>query len=370
MSLARIITRNPQGALAVSEYLRSEGYTVETVSPAEFRITPAELELDLSHCKKTEAVARAKAMVASRRDMAPVEHEAPAAPERTLPEEMRVPVAYDIVGRPVAFAGEEVSERQQGPRSRRNALASLLNRLTGFVRDFRQRRAEQQALRLKAGLARRREQALARERAQQEMERRRAEAELAEQRRREQVAAERLAEQQRAQAALVRQAGISAAPELAHQKQAEAAAPEGLPEPPQVQPVAVAVPRGKLAAARPNPARPFVARRRASNVILRRAAATALGAGLLLVLGFVAYANRRPASPLSPGALMMNGSINQEVPFGPVTIMPPTAVSKGSSLAAVPAKTSPVMRPATRASRGKPRPTAATARLKQDSETE
>ena len=364
MSLARIITRNPQEALAASEYLRSEGYTVETVSPVEFRITPAEIELDLNRCKKGEAVARAKAMVASRRDMAPVEHEAPAAPERTLPEEIKVPVAYDIVGRPVAFAGEEVSERQQRPRSRRNALASLLNRLTGIVRDFRQRRAEQQALRLKAGLARRREQALARERAQQEMEHRRAEAELAEQRRREQVAAERLAEQQRAQAALVRQAGISAARELAHQKQAEAAAPERLPEPPQIQPVAVAVPRGKLAAARPNSARPFVARRRASNVILRRAAATALGAGLLLVLGFVAYANRRPASPLSPGALMMNTSINQEVPFGPVTIMPRAAVSKGSSLAAVPAKTSPVMRPATRASRGKPRPTAATARLK------
>ena len=46
MPLARIITRNPQDAFAVSEYLRSEGYTVETVSPAEFRITPAEIELD------------------------------------------------------------------------------------------------------------------------------------------------------------------------------------------------------------------------------------------------------------------------------------------------------------------------------------
>ena len=70
MSLARIITRNTQAAFAVSEYLRSEGYIVATVSPGEFRITPAELELDLNHCKKSEAVARAKALVASRRGMA------------------------------------------------------------------------------------------------------------------------------------------------------------------------------------------------------------------------------------------------------------------------------------------------------------
>jgi len=90
----------------------------------------------------------------------------------------------------------------------------------------------------------------------------------------------------------------------------------------------------------------------------------AFGASLLLLLGFVAYANRRPASPLSPGALMLGTSVKQEVPFGPVTITPPAP----SPVAAIP-KPSPA-RPSARVPRRGPQPTAATARLNHDSETE
>jgi hypothetical protein len=347
MPLARIITRNPQDAFAVSEYLRSEGYTVETVSPAEFRITPAELELDLSHCKKSEAVARAKAMVASRRGMAPLEQEAPAVPEPALPEKTKAPVAYDIVGRPVAFADEEEPERHQEPRGIRTPLAAWLNRVTAPVRDFRQRRAEQHALRLEAKSARRCEQELARERARQELERQRREA--AERHRQDQIAAEQQAEQERARVTALREARIAAEREAARQQQPESA----VAEKPALR---------QLPARGPSPARPFVARRRRpAPVILRRIVATGFGAGLLLLLGFIAYANRRPASPLSPGALMLNGSVKQEVPFGPVTITPPTAGVK--------TKPSPV-RPAAQTPRRKPQPVVSAAKLKHDSDTE
>jgi hypothetical protein len=321
MPLARIITRNPQDTFAVSEYLRSEGFTVETVSPEEFRVTPAELEFDLNHCKRGEAVARAKAMVASRRGMAPVEQEAPATPEPALPEKTKVPVAYDIVGRPVEFADEEDPERHQGPRSTRNVLASLLNRLTAPVRELQQRRAERRALKLEAEMSRRREQELARERARQEMERRRVEAALA--------------EQERARAALVRNPAISAARAAAGKKQAEPVAGE---KPASAENLV----RQQLSVRRP--ARSSVARGRTSR-LLGRAAATTLAVSLVALVGFVAYDNRRPASPLSPGALMMNGSIKQEVPFGPVTITPPAAaVPKPSPV--VKGRVQPAVRPA------------------------
>ena len=321
MSLARIITRNPQGAFAVSEYLRSEGYTVETVSPGEFRITPAELELDLNRCRNGEALDRAKALVASRNGAAPSQTETPALPE-PAPQKAKVPIAYDIVGRPVAFADEEKPERQQNPKRTPGMLASLFRRATAPVRGFQQGRAEKRALKLEAETSRRREQELARERALQQVEQRRAEAELAEQRRQEQVAAEQQAEQERARAALVRAAGISAAREAARKEQAQSMAAENTPEQQRAEPASTEKPVRQ----------PFPRRKPAPLAAARRPAFTAgkavaigCAAGILVVLGLVANANRRPASPLSPGALIRNTSLQQDVPLGPVTITPPAA---------------------------------------------
>jgi len=341
MPLARIITRNPQDAFAVSEYLRSQGYTVETVSPEEFRVTPAELELNLGRRGSGRALEYAKALVESRLGAAQAQTEAPAAPEPPQPQKTKIAVAYDSVGRPVEFAEEKLPDRRQEPGSTRKALASLLNRVTVSVRDFPQRRAEQRARKLEVGLARRREQKLARERARQEMEQRRAEAELAEQRLQEQIAAEQQAAQERARAAALHEARIVAEREAARQQHTELAVGEK-PAPQQ------------LTGRSPEPAPPFVARRRRPSLaILRTVIATAFGAGLLLLLGFVAYSNRRPASPLLPGALMMNTSVKQEVPFGPVTLTP-AAASKPSPVAVVP-NTSRVG-PTARVPRRKPQP--------------
>jgi len=72
---------------------------------------------------------------------------------------------------------------------------------------------------------------------------------------------------------------------------------------------------------------------------------------LLLLLAFAAYAFRRPASPLAPGALLLNQNVKQNTPFGPVTITPSAALSKPSPVP--PANTAPAVRPTT------PKPSAA-----------
>jgi hypothetical protein len=88
-----------------------------------------------------------------------------------------------------------------------------------------------------------------------------------------------------------------------------------------------------------------VRRWRAPVSISGKALAIASAAGFLLLLGFIAYANRRPASRLSPGALMMNGSVKQAVPFDPATITPPASTPRSSPDTA--ANTAPAVRPAT-----------------------
>jgi len=121
-----------------------------------------------------------------------------------------------------------------------------------------------------------------------------------------------------------------------------------------------------------------VRRWRAPVSLSGRTLAIASAAGLLLLLGFVAYANRRPASPLAPGALLMNGSVKQAVPFDPATITPSAATPKPSPVP--PANAAPAARPKT------PKPSAArrsadlhrrpsrddssTAKLKQDPDAE
>ncbi len=273
MPLARIITRTPEDAIAASEYLLSQGYTVETVSPGEFHISPTEIELNLDRCRPNEAVDRAKALVESQRMAVQAQAEVAAAPEPAQPQTAKIPVAYDITGRPVEFADEEEPERRQKPDRIGRALASLLSRVKAPAREFRRKRAEERTLKLEAELAREQEEI----------------------RREEELAREPVRQQP----------------------------PQRSPEP-----------------TRPSPMR----RRRAPIAISRKAVAIAFGASLALLLGFVTYANRRPASPLSPGALMKDGWVKQDVPFGAATITPPAAAAPKLSSVAPTTKTSPAVR--------------------------
>jgi hypothetical protein len=440
MPLARIITRNSQSTIAASEYLRSRGYIVETVSPDDFRVTPAEFELNLEKCGPGEALARAKARLEAPQEAAAAPTEAHAAPPQEN-QKAKVPVAYDIAGRPVQFADEEeiLPERRRKPNSILSALVAMFargkrgvgsglagawNSVSRPVAEFRRERAEQRALKLEAELAQEREEVryqeeLARERLRQEMERQREQVELAERQRQERIAAEKLAEERRRIAAekasaeererqrieSERTAALAAqqeqawrieaerqAAELRAQQEATVAAerqavqqqatgemsPEGigstsvsamLPRP--VEPALPQKPAASDYAARHQLPRrrglePFVLRRpRAPIAISRKAVLTGLGASLLVLLGFVAFANRRPASPLSPGALMKNQSVKQDTPFGAATISPAPVTTAKPRAAAAPAKTSPAVRSTTQ----KPRSTRRTARhLRRQSE--
>jgi len=87
----------------------------------------------------------------------------------------------------------------------------------------------------------------------------------------------------------------------------------------------------------------------------------------VLLLGFVAYTNRRPASPLSPGALMQNDLVKQDLPFGAATITPQPAMTQKPS-PGTQGKPSPSRRSADQTPRAKPQPS--TAKLKRPSEME
>lgn len=367
MPLARIITRTPQDAVGASEYLRSLGYTVETVSPDEIRITPAEFELNLDRSGAAEAVERALALVESGAAVA-AEIEALPAPEPTPPQKAKIPIAYDITGRPVEFAEEEQVESPPKHSGLGRALAAMFGRAGDSLQQpwngFRQRRAEQQALKLEAQAASQREEVrrqedLARERARLETERQRQAAELVE-RRQEQLAAE---QQEQARIAALHEARIAAEREIPQEQPlplvrpsestpvvAEETAGDNLtvlaapsaPRP-KAEPASVAeVVRPQVS--RPQRPRPVQARRRRSPIaISRTAVATACGLSLLLIMGFVAYANRRPVSPLLPGALT---NVKQDVPFGAASVTPSAIASQPSRVP--PGKRSAAVRVANR----------------------
>jgi hypothetical protein len=431
MPLARIITRNPQDTIDASEYLRSLGYTVETVSPGEFRVTPAEFEINLDKCPSEKALERAKALLEARLGKVA----APEVANQPQPQKPKIPIAYDIVGRPVEFADEEepAPDRRQKPNSATTALVSMFARakqaigagimgagqsLRTRLHNFQHDRAEQRALKLEAELAQEREEIrheeeLARERVRQEIERQRWEGELAERHRQEQIEAEKAADEHRRIAAdkvaaeqrererieAERAATLAAQREHARidaERQSEqerfateeerarvAAQHEALMEterqaaqqptteqpltpqsPKQVASVAAEDPLSRVPSpVQRTPVRKpqslaealhwppqgaqfslprLVRHRRGPISISGKAVAAGLGASFVLLLGFIAYANRRPASPLTPWDLLHNHSIRQEVPFGAATI-------PGAPVAARPAAPA-VKRPTTKAS--------------------
>ena len=404
MPVARIITGTPQHTTAVSEYLRSQGYTVETISPGELCVDPAELELNLEGCKPEEAVAHVQALIQQQRDD-PLAQKTSSATENAQPQAARIPVAYDITGRPVEFSAEQETERREHPNTMGRALVSMLSRgraqaAAGLaqawnsacnpVRDFGRRRAEQRRLKLDAEMAReqeevRKQEQRARERVQQEIERQRQEAEqrrvatekAAEERARMEsergaalraaqeqarIEAEQQAEREQARIAEVHEGRIRAEREAARQQKSqqidipEATQPTGgetsyealslapaaeLPSPKKLV-TGKKVPRQQPQRTRQRTPPLMMRRGRAPITISQKAVVTALAASIVLLLGFFAYVNRRPASPLSPGALINNGSVKQDIPFGATTITPPPATPKPAAVRTAAARTAAV----------------------------
>lgn len=66
MAIARIITRNPEEVVALSEELRARGYEVETLAPGDLRLTPAEIEIVAEKVDRADALKEARKL--ARRD--------------------------------------------------------------------------------------------------------------------------------------------------------------------------------------------------------------------------------------------------------------------------------------------------------------
>lgn len=349
MPLARIITRTPAQLAALSEYLRARGYTVELVEPGTLRTSPAELEMNLEGCTAGQALSRGVS-----------------AAEGAQQGRQRRAIAYDITGRPVAFADEEEEEEERPARTSRNAIPRVWGGLASAWREVLEN------LRLSAGHLREwiaegrqtieerrlrkqeeRAEALAeKEQALAEKERERQTRALAreEERSRRQAMAERT---RRSQEDAARQAAI----ERARREQQEVARREEWAERERQlmeryrQEARRDVVQERFQAEQGDaqqqvtPAEAQIGRREVQPTTPRylkrdndwkKAAVGAIVIALLATLGYAAYENRQPAAPLSNRALVRSQNVSQPVPFGAATVAPFPATTSAPSNAKLP----------------------------------
>jgi len=118
MPLARILTRFPEQAGALSQELRQHGYTVEFSSPELTGRPPADLEIDFEICAEPDALSRAAALADQfHADVAispgvlhqqEVRHETePAIAPESLPEPVEPPVSFQSETEPVSRQAED-----------------------------------------------------------------------------------------------------------------------------------------------------------------------------------------------------------------------------------------------------------------------
>jgi hypothetical protein len=167
MAIARIITRNPEEVVALSEELRARGYEVETLVPGDLRLTPAEIEIVAEKVDRAEAFKEARKR--ARRDDA------------------------DLLISPNVLAGDGVSEAVERG-----------NIFLDWFRNWREQRVERNAAKRAENEERKRLLSEESERRRVEREARLAEQRAIEEKRREQERLER--ERRRAEEAEERHA--------------------------------------------------------------------------------------------------------------------------------------------------------------------
>jgi hypothetical protein len=399
MPVARIYTRVPEESTALVERLRARGYTVEVVDPGDFRVTPADLEIRLDRMKTEEAFAAAAEFGRKQRseqngveifvakgvpvDEAAVRAAASGAAQRgnIVLEGLKAIIA------PFRRAGREVhmsraarrqqniereaateaarkqrweakaaaraererqdemaraereqqeaavrvererreavaqTEREQRQREEEVRLAAEREATLEREREADARRQEEEALRRAeraAILAREREEEAQAERERQEAARR-MEAE-AEQRRQHAEAAERLAVEQQAAAQAERERQAVEAPMAAVAAEHAVRSRE------------VAAPRPRVAPAR------YAPRERDGSRAMKRAFVAAACLAILAAVGWGAYENRTPASPLSNSDRVRGTAIQQDVPFGSARINGQTPQKRQTTTAPAAAK--------------------------------
>ena len=404
MPVARIYTRFPDEATGLAERLRARGYTIELVDPGDFRVTPADIEIQLDRLKTGEAMAAA-ARFARTHDaevfVAPgVALDEPAlraakegaaelgnafvdglkrllAPFRRAGASAHATRAARRQAKLDAELAREterkrLAEQQAAAKAQQDAKwASEREIVLARQREEDARRGEEQRQRREeeARVAAEREAIVAEERRRAEEIRQREE----EERRQHAEAAARLAAEQAARVAeqqRLAEEERKAEEERERKRQAaEAAAQaEAKKRGDLAARVAVAAPAAAAATATARP-QPMIARlqqqreRQNARVMWRAMIAAAIVAGVL-ALGWGAYENRTPAQPLSNSDLVHGQQIKQEVPFGPAsigaqqqqppatttaTVRPPQTQAQAKPAQAAPAKASP-------AQGGKPAP--------------
>jgi hypothetical protein len=198
----------------------------------------------------------------------------------------------------------------------------------------RRRQAE-----VEAGMAwvRERQARLAAERDEEqkrgEQERRaREEGEVRHRERQAQIAAQREAEERARAEAERERARVAAEQEAAMAAECARAATQAQPqpvEPPRSEPVPDALPTRRQrpdiapwhspSSSAPVSQTPWYQER---DRDWKKAFAVAAGVVILVMLGIMAYGNRRPASPLSAGEVLRQNAIEQQSPFGPARLKP------------------------------------------------
>ena len=329
MPLARILTLHPEDATNLSQQLRRIGFEVEVADPNQEYADPADLEIEFAVCDQQQVIARAGAIANQLQAEVVVfpgaipplprsipvmqqpvsdfsSQEGPREPvetsalHETEPERQSSGRALpELAGTWFTSLGERVQESGQetisGFKRVRAGMSSILASMGNRASEYRERMRLRGAERRAAREQRRAE--LAREAAEREQERFKQEEIAAAARQQEFQRLQTEREERRAEMERLR---IEAEEQAAAQHQARLEAEE----------------QSKQQAARlPDREKKAAAVRQTSQ--LRGVFTGAIAAAILFAVGML-LANFSPITPLP--ASVTNGSVEQQVPFGPTTL--------------------------------------------------
>ncbi len=263
MSIARILTRSPQEAEPLAAQLRARGYTVEILAPDAETHTDVEVEVTLECCDANDALAHTTDLAAGDLDIWVARGTfADAAPAPSVQE----PKAD--------FAAPEAVVTQPYVERERSRVMRDFAQAAGAAFRHAIRRAREYASAAAAGAG---------------------------------VLAHGIKTRIATQGTAWRQRRTEA------QRQAIAARRTS----------AARIPRRLVPQRRPAAARlPVIRRTRSRDYEWRTAGIFSVGLAAAIMVGWAA-ANRRPATPLPTSVLIRSSNVEQDVPFGPVTVPAP-----------------------------------------------
>lgn len=360
MPLARIITHSAEAAAPVIKQLKARGYTVETAFPGESCDKPADLEIVLERAKSDAVLSRAVSVSegaecsvyigagAFRTRAIEVTAHGPQV-EGTLPnptvEDTVNGVAAGLQNKRDLLAKALWEQRANMREARRLQRERVRQEQARVAAEAERLRVEEESARVRAAAEAERQRAVEIEQAERiERERKEFERERAEQTERERILAEHaeadrlFREQQVPAAQLAPVANVQSASddeaivaEVAHGEQRpEAIVPVELAAT-QAAALPVAVPVPEQHELRHRPRQRASSRRRSIGARTREWRAAVIVSSIFAVLLMLAWrvVSKGPTSPM-PAAVTNQTNLQQEVPFGGVTLAPPGSNASGA----------------------------------------